>query len=149
MVRFGPLLAALWALLAPLQALAQEPIFNSRNGTAIEGYDVVAYFTAGAPQPGKPEHAVIWKGAVWQFVSPEHREMFEANPRAYAPQYGGYCAFGVSQGIILHTDPDVWQIRGGKLYLIHNPSVWVQWVEDVPGNIARANANWPRVLAAR
>ncbi|WP_245601468.1 YHS domain-containing (seleno)protein [Sedimentitalea nanhaiensis] len=133
-----------WAI----AARADEPIFNARDGAAIDGYDVVAYFTTGEPTSGDPDIAVLWKGAVWLFISDENRERFEANPRAYAPQFGGYCAYGVSSGLVLRTDPRVWQIRDGKLYLIHNAAVWDKWIQDVPGNIERADANWPRVLAS-
>jgi len=128
---------------------ADEPIYNAAGGAAIDGYDVVTYFTKDGPKPGDPEVAVMWKGAVWRFVSNENREKFESNPRAFAPQFGGYCAYGVSQGYVVRTDPQMWSIRNGKLYLIHDKSVWSIWQQDVPGTIARANANWPAVLGAK
>lgn len=121
-------------------------MFYTEHGKAVAGYDVVTYFNAETPQPGDPAHAVVWKGAVWQFVSRKNREQFEANPKAYAPQYGGYCAFGVSQGIILDTDPSLYQLRGGKLYLIHDEAVFRRWGEDIDGHISAANAQWPGVL---
>lgn len=125
---------------------ADAPVYFTSDGAAIEGYDVVSYFTADAPQPGDPVHAVIWKGALWKFASAENREQFEANPRAYAPQYGGYCAYGVAQGVAVRTDPTLFSIEDGRLYLIHSKAVWQRWVQDVPGHIDRADANWPAVL---
>ncbi len=148
----GAIRACLGAALlvcAAVAARADEPIFYAPDGAAVDGYDVVAYFTAGAPTLGDPANAVRWKGAVWLFVSDENRQKFEANPRAYAPQFGGYCAYGVSRGMVLRTDPNIWQIRDGKLYLIHNAAVRDKWVQDLAGNIARADANWPQVLAAK
>lgn len=127
-------------------AHADAPVFSADHGKAVDGYDVVTYFNSDTPLPGDPMHAVIWKGAVWQFVSRQNREQFEANPRAYAPQYGGYCAFGVSQGMVLETDPMLYRIEDGKLYLIHNKAVWTQWVEDMAGYIAEADTRWPTVL---
>ncbi len=140
--------ALLWLGLfsAMSMARADAPVFNADHGKAVAGYDVVTYFNADTPLPGDPLHAVVWKGAVWQFASRMNRERFEANPRAYAPQYGGYCAFGVAQGLILETDPMLYRIVDGKLYLIHNEAVWGKWVEDMAGYIAAADTKWPAVL---
>lgn len=144
-------LISLWlaAICLTTAALADSPIFNTENGKAVAGYDVVSYFTEEAPQPGDPANAVMWKGAIWQFASRHNRERFEANPRAYAPQYGGYCAFGMSRGRAVGSDPTLFQIREGKLYLIHNKAAWGRWIADVAGYIAEADSNWPSVLAAR
>jgi YHS domain-containing protein len=142
-------LFGLWLVLFCAATLAQAdaPVFNAKNGTALSGYDVVTYFTTDSPQPGDPKHAVMWKGAVWQFVSRSNRERFEANPRAYAPQYGGYCAYGVSRGLVVRSDPMLFKIRDGKLYLIHNKSAWGRWVGDIAGHIAEADERWPAMLA--
>ena len=141
-------LALLWIGLISTMSMARAdmPVFSADHGMAVDGYDVVTYFGADTPLPGDPTHAVVWKGAIWQFVSRQNREQFEANPRAYAPQYGGYCAFGVSQGLVLETDPMLYRIRDGKLYLMHNETVWGRWVEDMAGYIAEADAKWPAVL---
>ena len=137
---------ALLALFLAAAARADQPIFYSHDGAAIGGYDTVAYFTSGAPVRGRPDIAVMWKGAVWLFSSMSNRERFEANPRAFAPQYGGYCAYGVSRGYTMETDPTSWQIIGGKLYLIHDSGVLALWTRDTAGNIAMSEANWPDVL---
>lgn len=140
-------LIALMTLLSAGYARADQPIFHSQDGAAIGGYDTVAYFTVGAPVRGQPDIAVMWKGAVWLFSSTNNRERFEANPRAYAPQYGGYCAYAVSRGYTMETDPTAWRISDGKLYLIHNPRVLSLWTNDMAGNIALSEANWPGVLS--
>lgn len=143
------LIAICWGVLISLASLAKAdaPMFHTDDGKAIAGYDVVTFFTEGTPLPGSPEHSVMWKGAIWQFSSNSNREQFEANPRAYAPQYGGYCAFGVSQGMVLGADPMLYKIKNGKLYLIHSEPIWGQWIKDVDGNVAEANSHWPTVLA--
>jgi len=138
-------LAMLFCLaFAPLRA--ETPVFYSQGGSAINGYDTVAYFTTGEPVEGRADIAVMWKGVVWHFSSQANRESFEANPRAYAPQYGGYCAYGVSLGYRDTTEPEVWHIVDGKLYLIHTHFVRTLWKRDMRGHIASANANWPAVL---
>lgn len=127
-------------------AQADQPMFASRDGAAIGGYDTVAYFMSGEPVRGHRDIAVQWKGAVWLFSSQRNRETFESNPRAFAPQYGGYCAYAVSRGGTSQTDPRAWRIVDGKLYLIHNNAVLRLWLDDLAGNIGLSDANWPAVL---
>jgi len=134
-------------LSAAPSARADAPVFYTAGGAAIRGYDTVAYFNVGEPVRGQQDITVMWKGAVWQFSSQENRETFESNPRAYAPQYGGYCAFALSRGYIADTDPQAWRIVDGKLYLIHSVGLSTVWDQDVVGNLARSEDNWPDVLA--
>ncbi|GAB5439579.1 hypothetical protein TRM7615_00908 [Falsiruegeria mediterranea M17] len=133
-------------LSAPAVHAEQIQIFYADDGAAIDGYDTVSYFMGDAPMRGNPEIAVMWKGAVWYFSSHENREAFEANPHAYAPQFGGYCAYAVSRGYTVGTDPMVWQIVDDKLYLVHSSSIEKMWERDVQGNIAMAEDHWPQVL---
>ncbi len=135
----------LGAIFTPLRA--ETHVFYSRGGSAIDGYDTVAYFTLGKPVEGHADIAVMWKGAVWYFSSQANRERFEANPWAYAPQYGGYCAYGVSLGYRDTTEPEIWQIVNGKLYLIHTDMVLSLWKMDISGHITNADSNWPNVLS--
>ncbi len=144
---FLPLFLLLMAVsAAPSHAQSNAPITYVEQGAALSGYDPVAYFTLGQPVPGKPEFKLVWKRAEWRFVSREHRDLFEANPRAYAPQYGGYCAYGVSKGHLSTTKPDVWMIHQGRLYLVHNRAVLAVWQHDVPGHVDQANDHWPQLL---
>ena len=139
---------------APLAALASRPAFAAtpeiyaEGGIAIDGSDAVAYFTEGAPVAGSTEHEVMWKGATWRFSSEANRAAFEADPEAYAPQFGGYCAWAVAEGYTASTVPEAWTIHEGKLYLNFSRRVQRRWERDIPGNIARGEANWPAVLSA-
>ncbi|WP_284487621.1 YHS domain-containing (seleno)protein [Sedimentitalea xiamensis] len=129
--------------------MAGSGMFAASDDVALDGYDVVSYFLDTEPKPGAPTHSVIWKGVVWQFETDENRQLFEANPRAYAPQFGGYCAYGVAKGVVVSTDPRVWHIYQGKLYLTRDRKAMQAWIVDVPGNVAEAGARWPEVLAAK
>ena len=133
-------------LTAPTNVQAAEaPVFSSR-GLAIRGYDPVAYFKQSKPVRGKAEHTAKWNGATWRFASAENKAAFEASPSRYAPQFGGYCAYAVSRNYTASTDPAAWRIVDGKLYLNYSKSVARTWAKDIPGNIAKANRNWPGVL---
>jgi YHS domain-containing protein len=142
---------SLFLLLAAVAGAAQavEPTFTDDLGQAIRGYDPVAYFTDGKPEPGESEFSLPYQGAIWRFASAEHRDLFKADPARYAPQYGGYCAYAVSLGKTAPIDPQAWRIVDGKLYLNKNPGIQKDWEEDIPGNIAKGNANWPKILARK
>ena len=139
-------LAAAPLLAAPGVALAKKAAVYSSWGLAISGYDPVAYFKQNKPVKGSSEHSSKWNGATWRFTSAENKAAFDANPTRYAPQYGGYCAWAVSQGYTASTDPDAWRVVNGKLYLNYNKSVRATWSKDIPGNIAKGDRNWPDVL---
>lgn len=128
-------------------ALAASPEVFADGGLAIRGYDPVAYFEESAPIAGAAEHALMWKGAIWQFSTAANMAKFEANPVAYAPQYGGYCAYAASKGAVATTVPEAWTIHEGKLYLNYSDYVRGVWSQDIPANIALADANWPAILA--
>jgi YHS domain-containing protein len=117
-----------------------------RSRLALDGYDAVAYFKTGKPAKGSAGHALTWNGASWHFASVENKAAFEANPQAYAPQYGGYCAWAVSEGYTAKGDPAIWRIVDGRLYLNYNASVQKSWERDIPGHVSKADKNWPTVL---
>jgi YHS domain-containing protein len=116
------------------------------SSLAVGGHDPVSYFKDGVPRLGDARFVMTYKGATWRFASQANLEAFRSNPAAYAPQYGGYCAWAVSQGYTASGDPQVWNIVGGKLYLNYNKSVQADWAKDIPGHIVRADKNWPVVL---
>ena len=145
--RTVPVLCILVALLLPVTALAVSAVNTGfLSKVAIKGYDPVAYFTAGKPTQGKKAHSYDWMGATWRFANAKHQKRFRQNPQKYAPQYGGYCAYAVSQGITANIDPQAWRIIDGKLYLNLSPNIQAIWQQDIPGYIAKADANWPKLV---
>lgn len=138
----GVLAALFLALVTIAPAHALDPVFSA-DGAAIRGYDPVAYFAEEEAVAGKPEFTASHGGATWRFASAENRDKFVADPAKYAPQYGGYCAWAVSQGYTAPVDPDAWSIREGKLYLNYSKLIRARWALDKSGNIADADANWP------
>jgi YHS domain-containing protein len=140
-------------LIGSLLALAvsgvgwSQPSANKINSNdsayAIGGYDPIAYFEEGKPVRGKPELAYDYRGARWLFSSDARRQKFVKNPSAFAPQYDGYCAYGVSRGYLVNIDPQAFTIRNGKLYLNHSLDIRKQWLPDAPARIQKADELFP------
>ena len=143
------LLAATPAIVfAPAAAADTDPVYTGRfSNVAVQGHDPVAYFTAGAPVKGSKDFSTTYQGAEFRFADQANLDAFLAAPESYAPQYGGYCAWAVSQGYTAKGDADHWKIVDGKLYLNYNGKVQRDWEADIPGFIESAEANWPEILA--
>ncbi len=141
MIALGPLLAS------PAPALAKPEINKSfLGGVAIEGNDPVAYFTDAKAVNGFSKFSHQWKGAEWRFKNAANRDAFAKTPGKYAPAFGGYCAWAVSQGYTAGIDPEAWTIHEGTLYLNYSKNIQKQWAQDISGNIAKGRRNWPGVL---
>jgi len=140
--RFLRLIAIAVSLMSTV-ALAGD--FFETDGVALHGYDPVAYFVAAAPQKGQAQYSYEYKGSKFYFASDANRRAFMEAPERYAPQFGGYCAYGTSQGYKVSTQPDAFAVVKDKLYLNYNKKVQEIWRQDVPGNIDRAEKNWPEV----
>ena len=126
---------------------AQSPIYTGFfSRLAVSGYDAVAYFTEQKAVKGDGRHVHEYAGAQWHFASAANRDAFIADPKRYAPQYGGYCAWAVAQGGIASAEPTLWKIVDGKLYLNYDAAVQKKWESDIAGNIHKADQNWPTVL---
>jgi YHS domain-containing protein len=109
---------------------------------AIKGYDPVAYFKAGEALKGNASFSSTWHGMTWYFSTKENRDLFAAGPEKYAPQYDGYCAWAMTESRLAITDPEVWKIVDGKLYLNCSRAAFEKWSRDIPGHIKQADANW-------
>ena len=127
-------------------SLGNEPTFQD-EGIAVNGYDVVAYFTEGQPVKGQLAFSSQYKNTQWLFSSEEHKLLFEKNQQQYLPQYGGYCAYGMSKGFVVDTDPNAFTILNDKLYLNYSLGVRETWLKDTDVYIERANNNWLEKIA--
>jgi len=114
----------------------------SSTGLALQGYDPVAYFTDGAPAKGSYKITTLFNDATYRFASEENKAQFEANPEAYLPAYGGYCAFGAAMGFKFDGDPTYWKIVDNQLYLNLSQDIQTRWEGDIPGFVQSANTNW-------
>jgi YHS domain-containing protein len=132
-------------VLTALQGWAQnKEVFSTANG-ALDGYDAVAYFAQKKAVKGTAAHSVQWKEATWYFSTKKNLLAFKANPEKYAPQYGGYCAYGAAEGHKAPTDPATWSVVDNKLYFNYNPEVKQMWNKNQNGLIAKANMQWPKI----
>ena len=113
-----------------------------KHDIAINGYDAVAYFSNGKALQGDEAFTFNWHNLTWYFLNREDMDLFMSNPEKYAPQYDGYCAWAMTEGQKAQTDPEVWKIVEGKLYLSCSRSAYEKWSTDIPGNIKKADENW-------
>jgi YHS domain-containing protein len=116
------------------------------SNVALSGYDPVAFFTDSKPVNGSPSISSEYQGATYFFANEDHKNLFAANPEKYAPQCGGFCAFGVSVGALFPVDISTWQIRNGKLYLNLNQDILKKFNADFDANVAKADKNWPGLV---
>lgn len=119
------------------------------DNAAIKGYDSVAYFKDGKALKGSDSFTFTWHDMTWYFLTRENRDLFAAAPEKYAPQYDGYCAWAMTESRKAITDPEVWKIVDGKLYLQCSPAAMEKWSRDIPGNIKKADENWKKLSGGK
>ncbi len=119
---------------------------SGASKAAVSGYDTVAFFTEGKPVSGSPFITAEYQGATYFFATEEHKALFTAKPEKYAPQCGGFCAYGVGLGKLFPVDINTWQVRNEKLYLNLNADILKKFNADFDGNVAKANKNWPDLV---
>ena len=136
-------------LALPVFAQTKTLLNLDKTGVAIQGYDPVAFFTDKKPVKGDAKFVAKHDGAIYQFASKEHKDLFKADPAKYEPEFGGYCAYGVSLNKLVEIDVDAFQIVDGKLLLQYSKSVRDDFNADAKGNLAKANTNWTGLVAKK
>jgi len=116
---------------------------NNENGIALQGGDAVAYFTMGEYHAGDANILFSTNGVTWYFASEENRQLFISTPDKYMPQYGGYCAFAISQNVTADAKPEFWTIQNEKLYVFNDEGVKQEWINDISlGSLSTSDSNW-------
>jgi YHS domain-containing protein len=115
------------------------------KGVAVKGYDPVSYFLATGPMEGKVSITARHEGATYQFANTTNRDSFKANPAKYVPAFGGFCAMGTVFDKKLDVNPKLWRVVNDKLYLNIHDDAQTRWMEDIPGNISKADKNWVNI----
>ena len=138
--------ALLMVLVSPFDAFASLQSYIPQYGTALSGYDAVAYHAQNATVRGDTGNVVYHKGLAYLFANKANADTFRANPGKYEPAYNGYCAMGVALGRKFPGDPEAFRVVDGRLYLNLNPDIQATWLKDVPGNIGKAEENWPEIV---
>ena len=128
---------------------SDEVVNKDSKGVALKGYDVVAYYTEGKPVQGSADFTHEWKNAIWHFSTAENLKLFAANPKKYAPQFGGYCAYGVTKGYLAPIDPTAWKVVNEKLYLNYNLETRKEWEKNQADNIASGIKLWPKARTTK
>ncbi|HEV2695826.1 MAG TPA: YHS domain-containing (seleno)protein [Verrucomicrobiae bacterium] len=129
-------------LALPVFAQTKTLLNLDQSGIALQGYDPVAFYTDGKPVKGDVKFVSKRDGAIYLFASKDHKDAFNADPAKYEPQFGGYCAYGVSRNKLVEIDVDAYQIVDGKLLLQYSKGVRDDFNRDTKGNLAKASMNW-------
>jgi YHS domain-containing protein len=124
-------------------------VLKNKDGAALLGYDAVAYFTDHKPMKANARFQSEYEGAKYFFVSADHKKLFDADPAKYAPAYGGYCGYAASIGKVRPANPLLWSIVDGRLIVQHTRGAAELWEKDVPGNKAKADGFWPRLVEVK
>ncbi len=133
---------------AASSSASYRPVFKGIDGDkpAVSGYDVVSYFQGdGTPVAGNAKYSLEYAGATYQFASKKNMKKFKKNPANYAPQYGGHCAWAMSNGRLAPGDPKLSKVVDGRLFLNFNKNVQARWLKDIPGFVAKSDAKWPAI----
>jgi len=140
------LVALLLLMALPAMAQTKKLLNVDKKGIAIQGYDPVAFFTQNKPVKGKAEFSSEFNGARYLFASAEDKATFDANPAKYEPQFGGFCAYGVSQGHAAPIKVEAFQIVNGRLLMQYDLDVLKEFQKDTQGNLKKADQSWPGVV---
>ncbi len=133
-------LSVITLLMLGVASLSLGAVGQKVSTTGVNGYDLVSFHTGEKPLRGNGNHLSTIDGVTYLFVNEENKKTFDANTNKYLPAYCGYCAFGVSVGKKFVGDPDVWRLVDGKLHLNLDTNIQAMWLEDIDGNIKKANS---------
>jgi YHS domain-containing protein len=119
------------------------------QGVILKGCDVVAFFRERKAIKGSSELSATYQSATYLFLSAANKAEFEKDPAKYVPQYGAFCAYGVTLGVLADPEvPDAFLVYKGKLYVCGNQGALKDFKKDIDSNIDKANVNW-RQLASQ
>ena len=144
-MKYIALIGVVAALLITQIVTAGVDTETDKNDVILAGHDAVAYQTENQAVLGSADYTAVYNGAIYRFASANNRDLFNKNPEKYAPMYGGYCAYGMTFGKKFDVDGKAFKIVNGKLYVNKNLDVYNTWKKDIPGNIKKADAEWPKV----
>ena len=144
----GVLMAPLAGPPASVAATTERIVADWHTGLAIGGYDPVAFFTDGKSLPGSADFEFRYGGVVWRFCNVGNRDAFAAQPDVYMPKFGGYDPIGVTRGVAVAGNPNVWLITGERLYLFYDRGRLEKFVTDADRLSAEAERKWPDVKRA-
>lgn len=135
-------LALATGMLVSSLSFANSSVEVDGNGVILAGHDAVAYFTENKAVEGYAGISAVHNGAIYRFSSEANRNAFKASPDKYAPQYGGFCAYGASVGKKFDVDGKAFEVVDGKLYVQKNAEVLKMWKPEKVSRITTADTKW-------
>ena len=129
--------------LSPVNAVAE----GDDARVMLKGADVEAYFTQNRYVQGQPQIKSVYQDVTFRFATAENKVLFDRDPKKYQPEYGGYCANGISYGIPWGGDADRFKMIGGKLYMFGGQGSLDGWNIDEKRNLDLAEKYWKEEVA--
>lgn len=143
-------LCLLASLMVSIATLPAKSLINvDSTGVGIKGYDPVAYFTDQSAIKGDPALRSTNAGVIYLFATRDHQQSFDDDPSKYIPAFGGFCAYGVSRGVVIPIDPTAFQIIDGHLLLQYSKAIMKKFNQDPAGNLGKAQSNWPGLVDSK
>lgn len=136
------MIAVLMTLTFSVNADSKEEV---KKDLALGGYCPVCYIAAGKANMGSDKFTSEHDGKTYQFVSAETKAMFDKEPSKFLPQYDGYCAFGMGLGKKFDSDPTVFSVIDGKIYLNKNAEVKSMFSKDTKSHLVKADQEWKKM----
>jgi YHS domain-containing protein len=132
---------------SPVFAAGEKALVNvDTHGVALQGCDPVAFFTQHKPVHGTAQLESTYHTAIYYFASAEDKAAFDKDPAKYEPQFGGFCAYGVSRGKTVEIDVNAFQIVNGRLLMQYDTDIRDTFNEDTKGNLKLADQKWPALV---
>jgi len=146
----GPILFAQIAAFRGAKGSETAKVNVDSKGLILKGYDAVAFFIKRKPVIGTPGIESTYQGATYLFASAADKADFEKDPAKYAPQYGGFCAYGVVNGVLsgIEGNPDAFVVYKGKLYICGNQAALRSFRSNIDSNIEEADTNWRQLTGS-
>lgn len=148
MALLGAAMLAVSGIICSVAIAAPTYVGTEGGDVAVSGYDAVSYFTGpGIPLKGDAKFTVKHDGAQYHFANAENATLFAADPAAFAPQFGGHCAWAMARGYLAPGDPEQYAVVDGKLYLNFNRDVKAKWDANRANFITSGHKNWKQLPA--
>lgn len=122
--------------------VASALMSTAADAPALHGYCPVAYTELHKAVKGDVKYASKVKGHTYLFVNADAKKMFDKNPEKVLEQivYDGHCTTALSMGKMMDSDPNVFSVYKGKVYLFSSSDARMAFDKNPEKMIEMANS---------